>query len=335
MKNKERLCYPFAALVGQEPMQQALLLNAVNPKLGGVLIRGEKGTAKSTAARALARLLPPLLTHLGCPFNCAPEEPCLHCGPDKPATEERPTPLADLPLGATEDRVVGTLDLEKAVSKGERAFEPGLLAQAHRGILYVDEVNLLEDHLVDVLLDVAAMGVNVVEREGVSLSHPSRFMLVGTMNPEEGELRPQFLDRFGLCVSVQGILDIAHRVEVVKRWMAYESDPDQFGQAWAEPTLQLARRIAEARERLEAVECGDESLDYACSVTTALEVQGHRADITLVKAAGTLACWEGRSQVSKEDIQRTAPLVLPHRMRRDPTQEAELDQQRLNEALGV
>jgi Mg-chelatase subunit ChlI len=328
-----RAVYPFAALVGQQTMQLALLLNAVNPRLGGVLIRGEKGTAKSTAARGLAQLLPPLLAHQGCAFACTPDEICPQCEHPKPPQELRPTPLVNLPLGATEDRVVGTLNLERAIADGQKAFEPGLLAQAHRGILYVDEVNLLEDHLVDVLLDAAAMGVNSVEREGMSVSHAARFMLIGTMNPEEGELRPQFLDRFGLCVAVQGILDPDQRSEVVHRCLAFENDPAAFAVQWEPEAQHLRERIMEARRQLEQVNCPDPQIDFACRVTTALDVQGHRADITLIKAAQTLAAWEGRASVLDDDIRRTAALVLPHRMRRDPTQEPELDQRRLERAL--
>ncbi len=247
----------------------------------------------------------------------------------------RPTPLVDLPLGATEDRLVGSLNLETAVQAGKKQFEPGLLAESHRGILYVDEVNLLEDYLVDVLLDAAAMGVNVVEREGVSLAHPSRFMLIGTMNPEEGELRPQFIDRFGLCVAVEGIVDPAERTEVVQRYLDFEADPDQFRDSWAEQGERLSSRIVAARELLPEVECAVELVAYACSATTAVEVQGHRADITLVKAAQALAALEGRTKVTTDDIRACAQLVLPHRMRRDPSQEPELDRKRLTQALEV
>jgi len=259
--------YPFSAIVGQELMKQALLLNVVNPKLGGVLIRGEKGTAKSTAVRALASLLPEIDVAAGCPFSCKPEgnDLCADCAAKAKAgaltTARRRTRVVDLPVGATEDRVLGTLDLEAAIKKGEKTFEPGILAEAHRGILYVDEVNLLDDHIVDVLLDAAAMGVNTVEREGVSFSHPARFVLVGTMNPEEGELRPQLLDRFGLCVQVEGILDIDSRVEVVKRRMAFEDNPAGFAREWEAQEQAVAQRVERARTLLPRVGFPDELTD--------------------------------------------------------------------------
>src|SRR5881392_1719915 len=250
----ERPIYPFSALVGQERLKRALVLNAINPRIGGVLIRGEKGTAKSTAVRGLARLLPHIAVVADCPYSCPPGQPGLMCascrarynaGEDMPVSE-RPTRLVELPVAASEDRVVGSLDLEHALTEGQRRFEPGLLAQANRGLLYVDEVNLLDDHLVDVLLDAAAMGVNTVEREGISVWHPARFILVGTMNPEERDLRPQLLDRFGLTVDVEGIKDIGQRVQIVERREEWESDPASFSQRFAEEDAEIGIRIAEA-----------------------------------------------------------------------------------------
>src|SRR3712207_6247046 len=270
--------YPFSALVGQEDLKLSLLLNAISPEIGGVLVRGEKGTAKSTAVRALAKLLPPIKVVVGCPYSCDPASPNPECpaGPhpaDAPA-EERPVRLVELPVGASTDRLAGTLDIEKALSEGKRAFEPGLLAVAHRGILYVDEVNLLSDHLVDLLLDVAAMGVNHVEREGVSVRHPSRFVLVGTMNPEEGELRPQLMDRFGITAAVAGSPDPAERVEIVRRRLHHEAGPREFAGAWAAADEDLVRGIERAREGLPAVRLSEETLRKIAAVCTHLGVDG-------------------------------------------------------------
>ncbi|MDQ4083581.1 MAG: ATP-binding protein, partial [Actinomycetota bacterium] len=256
--------YPFSAIVGQEDLKLALVLNAVSPEVGGVLVRGEKGTAKSTAVRALASLLPPIKVVSGCPYSCDPEDPNPECPagphPEDAPWEWRPVRLVELPVGASTDRLTGTLDIERALTEGEKAFEPGLLAAAHRGILYVDEVNLLSDHLVDLLLDVAAMGVNYVEREGVSVRHPSRFILVGTMNPEEGELRPQLLDRFGVTVGVSGSPDTEERVEIVRRRLHYEADPEGFAGKWASADGELARGVQQARARLPATHISEETL---------------------------------------------------------------------------
>jgi len=288
-------------------MKQALLLNVVNPKLGGVLIRGEKGTAKSTAVRALASLLPEIDVAAGCPFACDPgsDDLCQDCAAKAQAgalkASRRRTRVADLPVGATEDRVLGTLDLEAAIKKGEKLFEPGILAEAHRGILYVDEVNLLDDHIVDVLLDAAAMGVNTVEREGVSFSHPARFVLVGTMNPEEGELRPQLLDRFGLCVQVEGILDIDKRVEVVKRRAAFEDNPADFVRGWEDQERQVAERVERARVLLPKVGFPDELLRLVAQVAVDMGVDGHRADLVMMKTAKTLAALDGRDAGARRD----------------------------------
>ncbi|HEX5269603.1 MAG TPA: magnesium chelatase subunit D family protein, partial [Gemmataceae bacterium] len=329
--------YPFSALVGQEPLKTALLLNAVYPGIGGVLVRGEKGTAKSTAARALRALLPPLHVVEGCPSRCDPDSPwpeCPHCGPlaeRRPA--EAPVPFIDLPLGATEDRVLGTLDFERALREGRRAFEPGLLAAAHRGILYIDEVNLLPDHLVDVLLDAAALGVNTVQREGISASHPARFLLIGTMNREEGDLRPQLLDRFGLMVEVVGPRDPAERAEVVRRRLAFEADPSAFAARWESEQVALRRRVVTARDRLPRVALDDALLAVISRLCCEFEVDGLRADIVMHKAARALAALEGRDEATTDDVRRAAELVLPHRRRRRPFEQPHLERERLDEAL--
>lgn len=311
--------FPFSALVGQGPMKRALLLNVVQPGLGGVLIRGHRGTAKSTAVRALAALLPEQEVVAGCPFRCPPEEPaCPRCREaEAPLPRElQRMPVVDLPLGATEDRVVGTLSLEKAVRHGERHFEPGLLAAAHRGVLYVDEVNLLEDSLVDVLLDAAAAGVNVVEREGLSVAHPARFLLIGTMNPEEGELRPQFLDRFGLCVQVEGSADPEERAEVVRRWLAFQADPPGFAESWRAEDERLARSLLSARERLGRMPCPDRLLEEACGLAIRAGVEGHRADLALVRTAMAAAALDGCGEPAAEHLAEAAALALPHRIGR-------------------
>jgi Mg-chelatase subunit ChlI len=337
-----RYIYPFTALVGQDDMKLALILNAINPKLAGVLIRGEKGTAKSTAVRALAVLLPDNQVVSGCPFGCDPEDITTMCSscreqlqkgkkPDKAICKMR---VVELPVSATEDRVVGTLDLEEAIKKGEKRFEPGVLAEANRGILYMDEVNLLDDHIVDVLLDSAAMGVNTVEREGVSFTHPANFMLVGTMNPEEGELRPQLLDRFGLCVQIEGILDPVQRVEVIRRRVAFEEDPAAFCSAWEPEQEKLRQQILAAKQTLPKVQVPEEMLYLIAEIAVEMGVDGHRADLIMMKAAKTRAALQGREKVSKEDINDTADLVLMHRMRRKPFQDLTLDQQKLKEIVG-
>ncbi len=329
--------YPFTAIVGQEQLKLALILNAIAPAIGGVLIRGEKGTAKSTAARGLAAVLPPIRVVAGCPFHCDPDAPCAECphcaGQDNLQPVEVPVPFVDLPLGATEDRVLGTLDFERALREGRRAFEPGLLAAAHRGILYIDEVNLLADHLVDVLLDAAAMGVNTVQREGVAFTHPARFILVGTMNPEEGDLRPQLLDRFGLMVDVAGPREPDLRADVVRRRIVFEADPDGFLQQWAGEQAALRRRIVEARERLPRVVLDDAMLTLITHLCSRFDVDGLRADIVLYKTARALAAWEGESKVTVDHIHRAAELVLPHRRRRQPFEDPGMDHQQLEEAI--
>jgi magnesium chelatase subunit D len=329
--------YPFSAIVGQEDLKLALLLNAVSPEVGGVLVRGEKGTAKSTAVRALARLLPPIKIVSGCPYSCDPDAPDPEC-PAGPHREDAPwewrsVRLVELPVGASTDRLTGTLDIEKALSEGEKAFEPGLLAAAHRGILYVDEVNLLSDHLVDLLLDVAAMGLNYVEREGVSVRHPSRFILVGTMNPEEGELRPQLLDRFGVTVEVSGNDDASERVEIVRRRLSYEADPEGFADGWAADDGELARGVQEARERLAATRLSEETLHKIAALCTQLGVDGLRGDLVTAKAARALAAWEGRGVVATDDVRRAALLALSHRRRRSPFEEPGIDPEELEKVL--
>ena len=329
--------YPFSAVLGMADMRLALLLNAVSPAIGGVLVRGEKGTAKSTAVRALAALLPPVDLVGGCRFACDPAAPDPGCPdgphPARPAADRRPARLVELPVGAAEDRVVGSLDLEKALTEGVRAYEPGLLAAAHRGVLYVDEVNLLHDHLVDLLLDAAAMGRCHVEREGVSISHAARFLLVGTMNPEEGELRPQLLDRFGLTVEVAASRDPAVRVEVVRRRLAADADPAGFAARWADADAEVARRVAAARDRLPRVLLPDGALRQIAEVCAAFDVDGMRADIVTARAAAAHAAWQGRERVTAEDVRVAARLALPHRRRRDPFDTPGLDEKRLDEAL--
>ncbi|MGH8886159.1 MAG: VWA domain-containing protein [Egibacteraceae bacterium] len=329
--------YPFSALVGAEDLALALVLNALSPAIGGVLVRGEKGTAKSTAVRGLAALLPAVEVVAGCRFSCDPVLPDPGCpdgphGADTPV-QARPARLVELPVGASEDRVAGSLDLERALVEGRRAFEPGLLARAHRGLLYVDEVNLLGDHLVDLLLDAAAMGTNHVEREGVSVRHAARFQLVGTMNPEEGELRPQLLDRFGLTVEVRASRDPVLRAEVVRRRLAYEADPAAFAAAWADADAEVAARICAARTLLAQVVLGERALEAVVAACAAFDVDGLRADIVTAKAACALAAWSGRTEVCMEDVRAAALLALPHRRRRGPFESPGLDPEELDEAL--
>jgi magnesium chelatase subunit D len=329
------MVFPFAALVGQEQLKTALLLNAIYPAIGGVLIRGEKGTAKSTAARSLASMLVPLSVVEGCPFHCDPAaiwRDCPHCsaiGEHRPV--QIPAPFIDLPLGATEDRVLGTLDFERALREGRRAFQPGLLAGAHRGILYIDEVNLLPDHLVDVMLDAAAIGVNTVQREGVSVIHPSRFLLIGTMNPEEGDLRPQLLDRFGMMVQVAGPREPAVRAEVVRRRLAFEADPVHFEAAWENEQNILRERIVAARAILPRVEISESLLLFICQLCCEFEVDGLRADLALHKASKALAAFSNATAVALEDIKAAAELILPHRRKRRPFEQPHLDQQKLDQ----
>jgi magnesium chelatase subunit D len=330
--------YPFSAIVGQEQMKFALLLNAINPRIGGVLIKGEKGTAKSTAARALAHLLPNRFVVEGCIFGCDPADKkgmCLDCQNKFPALTSVTSRMRviELPISATEDKVVGSLDIEHALKKGEKKFEPGILAQAHRNILYVDEVNLLNDHIVDVLLDAAAMGMNFIEREGVSYVHPSSFILIGTMNPEEGELRPQLLDRFGLCVDIEGIHDADTRVEVIRRRQKYESVPDEFLHGWESDEQELRERIVKAQELLQNVTVSDDMLRIIAQICIDMAVDGHRADITMMKTAATIAAYHGRTEVTEDDVREAAVLVLSHRMRRRPFSEQPMDKQKMDESI--
>jgi Mg-chelatase subunit ChlI len=322
--------FPFTAIVGQDRMKRALILNAIHPQIGGVLIRGERGTAKSTAARALAALLPEIEVVADCRFGCDPDDLsslCTECRERYEAGEELPrarrrTRFVDLPVSATEDRVVGTLDLERAIQKGERRFEPGVLAAANRGVLYGDEVNLLDDHVVDLLLDAAAMGINVVEREGISFSHPARFILIGTMNPEEGDLRPQLLDRFALCVDIEGIPNPAARVAIMERNLAYETDPDHFSAEWAAQEDALTQEIEKARALLPQVRYSQSDLETIAAMMSRLGVDGHRADLVVLKAARAHAAYKGRPSISERDILLAAELALPHRLKRHPLDEA-------------
>jgi magnesium chelatase subunit I len=321
--------FPFSAIVGQDEMKLALLIAAVDPKVGGVLAFGDRGSGKSTAVRALAALLPKMKIVAGCRYNCDPDKPDEFCDACRARaakgalkSAQVAVPVVDLPLGATEDRVVGALDLERALARGEKAFEPGLLARAHRGFLYIDEANLLEDHLVDLLLDVAASGENVVEREGLSIRHPARFVLVGTGNPEEGELRPQLLDRFGMSVEVKTPDDLASRIEVVRRRDAFENDAAAFVVKWAKEETRLRKKIYSARERLPAVVVSDAALERAAKLCMTLGTDGLRGELTLMRAARALAALDGAKAVTDDQLRRIAPPALRHRLRRNPLDDA-------------
>jgi magnesium chelatase subunit I len=325
------LAFPFSAIVGQSEMKLAILIAAVDPSVGGVLVFGDRGTGKSTAVRALAALLPKMRVVDGCPYGCDPAAlagVCGVCTGDGTARSAAvkshlaPVPVVDLPLGATEDRVVGALDLERALSQGVKAFEPGLLARANRGFLYVDEVNLLEDHLVDLLIDVAASGENVVEREGLSVRHPARFVLVGSGNPEEGELRPQLLDRFGLSVEVKTPEDLPSRIEVVKRREAFERDGEAFIERWRKEDEAVRRRIVKARARLAAMVVGDALLERAARLCMSLGTDGLRGELTLMRAARAVAALDGDAEVGDAHLKRVAAPALRHRLRRNPLDDA-------------
>ena len=326
-----RPVFPFSAIVGQDEMKTAILVAAVDPGIGGVLVFGDRGTGKSTAVRALAALLPKMRVTEGCAYGCEPDAArgaCPDCDRVKPAGRSArshlvPVPVVDLPLGATEDRVVGALDLERALTQGVKAFEPGLLAKANRGFLYIDEVNLLEDHLVDLLIDVAASGENVVEREGLSVRHPARFVLVGSGNPEEGDLRPQLLDRFGLSVEVRTPADLATRVQVIKRRDAFERDPDAFVQSWHKEDERIRRRIVAGRKKLADLAVSDDVLERAARLCMALGTDGLRGELTLMRAARALAAFEGADAVEPAHLKRVAPSALRHRLRRDPLDESD------------
>ena len=333
--------FPFTEIVGQDNMKRALMLNVIDPGIGGVLIKGEKGTAKSTTVRSMNMVLPHRKVVKGCPFRCEfgrEDRYCPYCREkvEKGIALEPETVrmrVIDLPLSATEDRVSGTLDLEHVLKTGEKKFEPGVLASANGNILYVDEVNLLDDHLVDLLLDSAAMGVNYVEREGVSFSHPSKFVLVGTMNPEEGDLRPQLLDRFGLSLDIKGEKDVKKRAEVVKKRVAYDMDPEAYIERCRKDLEDMTQKLEKARELLPKVTASDAIVDAVVSVTIHFGIDGHRADITMLKAAKANAALEGRTEVTKDDIRATAELVLAHRLKRRPFEDAGLDREELEECL--
>ncbi len=333
--------YPFTAIVGQERMKRALVLNAVNPRIGGVLIRGERGTGKSTAARAMAALLPQIEVFIDSPFNDDPAAPNTWSDwvkQQKASSKElvivkRRIRFVDLPVSATEDRVVGTLDIEKAIQQGEKHFEPGVLAAANRGLLYIDEVNLLDDHVVDLLLDSAAMGVNIVEREGISFSHPARFILVGTMNPEEGDLRPQLLDRFALSVEILGLREARERVLIMQRNLSFEEDSEAFYQQWYEKEEELSRQIENARVILDKVTYSNRDLLSIAALTSSLNVDGHRADLVILKTARAHAAFESRTAITDRDIALAAELALPHRIKRGPFQQAEISMEDLQERI--
>ena len=337
--------FPFAAIVGQDEMTLAIQVVAIDPSVGGVLVLGDRGTGKSTAVRALADLLPPIQVVKGCPYKCDPAKPAQACPvcsaataegktgkAAKPQIEQRAVSVVDLPLGATEDRIVGALDLEKALSQGIKEFSPGLLAQAHRGFLYIDEVNLLDDHLVDLLIDVAASGENLVEREGLSIRHPARFVLVGSGNPEEGELRPQLLDRFGLSVQVRTPQDVALRVEVIKRRDAFDKDPVAYKAQWQEESDKLQKRIVKARKLLDSVVASDEMLTLCARLCQQLGTDGLRAELTLLRATRALAAMQGSKVVKPEHLQTIAPLALRHRLRRNPLDDTDSGE-RVNRSL--
>jgi len=334
--------FPFTAIIGQEEMKKGLILNVINPNVGGILVFGEKGTAKSTAVRSISSLLPELSVVKNCAFYCDPgekEELCPEClaKVQKGETLEKSfarMKVVDLPVSATEDRVVGSLDIERAIKEGVKKFEKGVLAEANRGILYVDEINLLDDHIVDLLLDSAAMGVNTVEREGISFSHPARFILVGTMNPEEGELRPQLLDRFGLCVEIRGIKEPEKRIEIIKLRSEYEDAPKSFIAKYHETEYKLADKIIKAKKMLKTVSLSDAMLEKIVNLSTGLDVDGHRADLTLMKAAKANAAYEERSEVISEDLKAVAKMVFLHRMKSLPFENAKiLNTEKINKLI--
>ncbi len=322
------IAYPFSAIVAQEEMKTALLIAAVDQDVGGVLVFGDRGTGKSTAIRALAALMPKVPMVAGCPYNCDPDGKaslCPHCSEHARAdakVRKDPMPVVDLPLGATEDRVIGTLDLEKALRQGEKAFEPGLLARAHRGFLYIDEVNLLEDHIVDALLDVAASGENVVEREGLSIRHPARFVLVGSGNPEEGELRPQLLDRFGMSVDVRTPTDLQTRIKIVQLRDEFERNREAFVKKWSRKDGAVRRKVEAARDRINDVDVPETILEHAARLCMHLGTDGLRGELTLIRASRALTSLEGKDVVTLDALQRIAPSVLRHRLRRDPLDES-------------
>ncbi len=328
-----RYIYPFSAIVGQDIMKKALILNVIDPSIGGVLIRGEKGTAKSTAVRGLAALLHDIKVVKGCIFNCDPDDPSTYCDycnelsiNGQISTEYKKMKVVNLPVGSTEDRVVGTINIEKILSKGEKSFEQGILGEANRAILYIDEVNLLSDHIVDIILDAAAMGRNYIERDGISFSHPSKFILIGTMNPEEGDLRPQLLDRFGLCVEIKGIKDIDLRIEVVKLRKDFENNPDKFIKKWSKFDTKIQKDIISAKKILHKIVIPEQILRIIAQISIDLNVDGHRADIIMEKTAKAIAAYHGKREVSESEIREAARMVLPHRMRKNPFDELHVEQ---------
>ncbi len=333
------MIFPFSAIVNQEDMKLGLILNVIDPSIGGLLIMGEKGTAKSTAVRALANLLPEIEVVKGCRFNCSPEGPyCDEClekleNGQPLETEKKKMEVVELPLGVTEDRVVGSLDIEYAITQGKKHFEPGILARANRNFLYIDEVNLLEDHIVDLLLDSAAMGINRVEREGISFTHPAKFILVGTMNPEEGELRPQFLDRFGLCVEIKAITDKNLRKEILKRKIEFDTNPEEFLRKWEPEEKALLTKILKAKENLCKIKVPEEIYDKVVTLTSNLNLDGHRGDIVLIKAARAYSAFMGKEEVEAEDLKRVAWFALKHRLKRLPFEEINKEVKTLNELL--
>jgi len=335
--------FPFSAILGQDKMKKALVYNAIDPSTGGALIRGQKGTAKSTAVRGIAELLPPRLVVHGCRFACHPDQKeglCPECQAkvergEALALVESSTPVVELPLNASEDRVVGSIDIEAALKMGQKVFQPGILARAHRAILYVDEVNLLDDHIVDLLLDVAVTGVNLVEREGVSYAHPCRFILAGTMNPEEGELRPQLLDRFGLCVEIQTERARDHRKEIARRALAFQTDPEGFRLKWQAPQELLQGEIARAREFLPTLSPSEELVGLVAEVAEEMKVDGHRAEITMLKASLAAAALRGQREPAPEDLRNIVELSLCHRIKRPPFQETALDAKTLDRLTGA
>ncbi|GAA0713274.1 hypothetical protein GCM10008904_27350 [Paraclostridium ghonii] len=337
-----RKAYPFSAIIGQECMKKGLILNIINPKISGILVFGEKGTAKSTAVRAIANLLPEIEVVKGCKFNCNPHDKdsmCPYClekinSGEKLEIVSKKMKVVDLPVSATEDRVVGSLDIESGIRVGNKKFESGVLAQANRGILYVDEINLLDDNIVDLLLDSATMGVNTVEREGISFTHPAKFILVGTMNPEEGELRPQLLDRFGLSVDIKGIKDPKLRVDIVKNRSEFENNPDEFILKWVQQEKELKSKIENARNLINKVNIDDEMLLISANLSIALEIDGHRGDLTLMKASKAMAAFNNRCEVTREDIEEVAHMVLLHRMKSLPFETSKkLDKEKIREII--
>ena len=337
----KQLVFPFAAIAGQKEMKTALLLNVIDPGIGGVLIKGEKGTAKSTAVRALAQVLPTAEYVKGCVYRCDPRPgkgKCQNCAEDAASgkrfdVETAPMRVVELPLSATEDRIAGTLDIEHVLQTGKKKFEPGVLAQANGNLLYVDEVNLLEDHIVDLLLDTAAMGVNYVEREGISFEHPSRFILVGSMNPEEGDIRPQLLDRFGLCVEIKGEADLTTRTEIVSNRLSFDADPEKFTASYAKETKKIKDDVLNARRILANTSPSKELIEIAARISIQYKMEGHRADITMVRAAMAYAALNGRDNADKVEIAAVAPMVLSHRIKRRPFEETEFDTEDLSACL--